>query len=80
MRANTEKVDQAVTNRATIGERVVPEDECVEVVVVGVVVVGVLTAGVDGVPVPDGAVSDALPTVTASFMPLPQWPTTPQMK
>lgn len=78
VRADTEKVEQAITNRAKIGERVAPEDECVEVV--GVVVEGVLTAGVDGVPVPDGAVVDALPTVTESFMPLPQWPATPQMK
>lgn len=82
VRANKEKVEQAITNKAKIGERVAPEDECVEVV--GVVVEGVLTAGVDGVPVPvpvpDGAVVDALSTVTESFMPLPQWPATPQMK
>lgn len=29
---------------------------------------------------PDGVVGDPAATVTASFMPLPQWPATPQMK
>jgi hypothetical protein len=82
-----EKANQVTTtDTATIvGERLVPEDESVEVVVVGVVTV-VLPPDDEGVPdegVPDGAAgaaADALPTVTATFMPLPQWPTMPQMK
>lgn len=81
----TEKANQVTTTdtAAIIGERLVPEDESVEVVVV---VVGVVTAGVGTVVlppdegVPDGAAADALPTVTATFMPLPQWPEMPQMK
>lgn len=62
----------------------VPEDELVEVVAVVVVegvvvVVGVVLVLVLGVPAA-GVVVDALATVTATFMPLPQWPTIPQMK
>jgi hypothetical protein len=55
------------------------------VVVLGVVLAGVVVVvlpsdeGVPGEAVGAAAV-DALATVTETFMPLPQWPTTPQMK
>lgn len=51
------------------------------VVPVGVLV-GVLMVGVVGVPVEGGEVAVELGDVTAtvSFMPLVQWPATPQMK
>lgn len=67
-----------------IGERLVPEDESVEVVVVVVVPAGgviVVLPPDEGVPDGDvGAAAEALPTVAVTFMPLPQWPTMPQMK
>lgn len=83
-RTNKEKANQVIANTATIGERIVPEDELVEVVgvvvvAVGVVIVGVVLVLVLGVPAA-GVVVDALATVTATFMPLPQWPTAPQTK
>ena len=53
--------------------------EGVVVVVEGVLAEGVVTV-VLVVPPDVGVVVDALATVTATFMPLPQWPTAAQMK
>ena len=82
----TNNAAQVVT-KATNGERF-HEDEESGLVVVAVVVDGVV---VDGLSLEggeeeeedgdlDGAVDEPDSTLTASFMPFPQWPITPHMK
>ena len=71
-----------VVTRAANGERLHEEEESGDLVVVVVVVVedGVVLDGLSVEGDLDGAVEDPDSTLTASFMPLAQWPITPQMK
>lgn len=78
-----------VVTKAANGERLHEEEEYGTLVVV-VVVVAVDGVVVDGLSLEggeeeedgdlDGVVDEPDSTVTASFMPFPQWPITPQMK
>lgn len=85
---NTLRTTPAIVIKAIIGEleRLVPrpvDDVVVGVVTAGVVSVVLLPSVEGGVVAPLAAgvvVVDPDPTVTESFMPIPQCPTMPQMK